>query len=286
MCLKLVVLDVSLISAKPSYDRFAALQQEILTSTEREIELHVNIEKRLGLSFLFCISTLPMLAECYGKNIHIICNSRSRSLFYKSGYIPDLSDTQDEIDIAPYLKDSLRIITGVESVYKLVREITKDAPVEMSDDLAALFTSKVGEMFNNSLEHSEGKYIIGGKYFKNQKYKYCFACYDTGIGIPQKVIKNVNANLTEVQAFKWAMRRGNSTANKGVGAFIPRGLGLDLLQGFAKANEGTIRICSNKVLYTYNQKNKSQYYELDHKFQGTLFEMDIIADNQHIYVLK
>ncbi|WOC31651.1 MULTISPECIES: ATP-binding protein [Caproicibacterium] len=260
--MKTINLQMSLISTKPSYDRFAKLQQEILTSPEHEIELHIDIEKRLGLSFLFCISTLPTLAECHGKTVHIICNNRSQLLFYKSGYIPNLNGIQDHVDIAPYLQKNSRIIKGVKDIYTLVKEITMDAPVEMSDDLAALFTSKVGEMYNNSLEHSEGKWVIGGKFFKNQKYKYCFACYDTGIGIPQKIIQNVDTNLTEIQAFKWAMKRGNSTANKGKGSLIPRGLGLDLLQGFAKANEGAIRICSNKVFYTYNQRNKSQYFEL------------------------
>lgn len=141
-------------------------------------------------------------------------------------------------------------------------------------------------MYNNSLEHSGGQYVIGGKYFKNQKNTYCFSCYDTGIGIPEKVKNSLDHDISQIEAFKWAMKRGNSTANKERGSLIPRGLGLDLLRGFAKANDGTIRICSGNVLYKYNPRKGIKYYKLNHKFEGTLFEMDIIADNAHRYVLK
>ena len=281
-----IILDTSLTSTKPSYNVFAELQQRIVQSTEQEVELHVDIEKRLGLSFLFCISTLPIFAKSRGKDIHIFCNSKSLMLFKWNRYIPDDSSLSEKDDIAPFLHKSSRCITAeADSVYELVTEITSDAPVKMSENLAALFTSKVGEMYNNSLEHSEGQYVIGGKYFKNQKGIYCFSCYDTGIGIPQKVKNSIDDGLSETAAFQWAMQRGHSTANKTAENKVPRGLGLGLLRSFAKANEGTIRICSGKVLYIYRPKKGSQYFELENKFEGTLFEMDIIADDQHKYVL-
>ena len=282
---KQINLKTALISAKPSFERFAALQEDILHSDAADIELHINIESRLGLSFVFCLSTLPLLAKSQGKSIRMFCNSKSHLLFYRNGYI-STNDSNIDDDIAPQLQQSSRIITDVNSIYTLVTEITKDAPVRMSDDLAALFTSKAGEMYNNSIEHSCGQYVVGGKYYKNQKNTYCFACYDTGIGIPKKVRQHCGSSISELDAFKWAMKRGNSTANTKAGVLIPRGLGLGLMRGFAKANEGKIRICSGRILYTYNPKGGEQFFELRHEFQGTLFEMDIIADNQHRYVLK
>ena len=284
--MEIITLDCSLTSTKPSYSRFAGIQQKIITSSETSILVDVNIETRLGLSFLFCISTLPLLAQSCGKDIQIFCNKKSKQLFYNGGYISEDIFNQESIDIAPSLRDSARVITNVNDVLTLVTEIKKDAPVEMSEKVAEIFTSRVGEMYNNSIEHSGGEYVIGGKYFKNQKNTYCFACYDTGIGIPQKVISNINTSFTDSEALQWALKRGNSTANQSTGMFVPRGLGLDMLRGFAKANDGTIRICSGKTLYIYNNKKGEQYFELNNSFAGTLFEMDIIADNQHIYVLK
>ena len=284
--MEIIVLDSSLTSTKPSYSRYAEIQQRIVSSSDSEVLLHINIETRLGLSFLFCISTLPLLAKSHGKNIQIFCNRKSQQLFYNGGYIPEELRDQEGVDIAPYLKESARVITDVNDVLTLVTEIKKDAPVKMSETLAEIFTSRVGEMYNNGIEHSGGEYVIGGKYFKNQKNKYCFACYDTGIGIPQKVISNVNSNFTDRDAFAWALKRGNSTANRATGEIVPRGLGLDMLRSFAKANDGTIRVCSGKTMYIYSKKKGEQYFELNTSFVGTLFEMDIIADNQHVYVLK
>ena len=284
--MEIISLESSLTSTKPSYSRFADIQQKIIHSTDPNVLVHINIETRLGLSFLFCISTLPLLAQSHGKRIQIFCNKKSQQLFCNGGYIPEELRNQENSDIAPYLETSARVITDVNDVLTLVTEIKKDAPVKMSEKVAEIFTSRAGEMYNNSIEHSEGEYVIGGKYFKNQKNKYCFACYDTGIGIPQKVVCNVNSNFTDREAFAWALKRGNSTANCSSGIFVPRGLGLDMLRSFAKANDGSIRVCSGKTMYMYNNKKGEQYFELNTSFVGTLFEMDIIADNHHVYVLK
>lgn len=285
MRLEIITLKSSLTSMKPSYSRFADIQQRIIRSSDSDVLVRIDIEKRLGLSFLFCISTLPLLAQSYGKHIQIFCNKKSQQLFCNGGYIPKNIRDQEYVDIAPYLESSACVITDVNDVLALVTEIKKDAPVKMSETVAEIFTSRVGEMYNNSIEHSKGEYVIGGKYFKYQKNKYCFACYDTGIGIPQKVIENVNSSFTDRDAFAWALKRGNSTATRSSGVLVPRGLGLDMLRSFAKANDGTIRVCSGRTMYVYN-KNGERYYELNTSFVGTLFEMDIIADNQHVYVLK
>lgn len=282
---KNIVWNQSLITAKPSFEKFAELQETILFAKEQEIELFINIESRLGLSFLFCLSTLPTLAQSNGKEIRIFCNSKSKMLFDRNGYISK-ENVEANTNIAPQLYQNSRIISDVDSIYNLVTEITKEAPIEMSDDLAALFTSKVGEMYNNSIEHSGAQYVIGGKYYKNQKNKYCFACYDTGIGIPNKVKQHLDSDMSDLAAFKWAMKRGHSTANRSGYMQVPRGLGLGLLQNFAKTNNGAIRICSGSVLYTYTPQKGDRYYGLQHEFKGTLFEMDIIADNHHRYILK
>lgn len=184
-------------------------------------------------------------------------------------------------DYAPvFMKCANQIIKDFD-VFRTVTEITRNAPIRMNQKLSAIFISKVGEMFNNALEHSDGT-VLGAKYFKFQKNTYCFSCCDTGVGIPNKVMAS-NEDITDsVEAFKWAMKDGNSTAFGGV----PRGLGLGLLKNFAKANAGTIRICSGNVLYIYNQNQIEKYQRLKYAFQGTLFEMDIIADNDHEYIIR
>lgn len=287
--MKRIEINESLIMSVSLYRRTASIHNNIKTADEDTVEIIVDPDRRVGQTFLFFLSTLPFIGEKYDKKIIIRCNARFIELLKRVGFIDNLPTDKEiipnETDITPFLKSSAKLITTQESIFSLVTTITKDAPVIMSDELSALFISKVGEMFNNAIEHSEAANVIGAKYFRNQKYTYCFSCYDTGVGIPNKVISSVNAGFSPIQAFDWAMKRGNSSANRGE-VKIPRGLGLDLLHSFAKANDGAIRICSGNVLYMYNKKDGAKYYSLSHPFDGTLYEMDIIADNNHKYVIK
>ncbi|MDR1700471.1 MAG: ATP-binding protein [Lachnoclostridium sp.] len=285
--LRRIQITESLTTCEPSYDRIAKVYKEIANCNEHAIELIVNVEKRLGLSFLFYISTFPYLAKSRGKNIVIMCNAKSIDLFRKFGSLSFKDEIKPyETDIAPLLMSKAKIINDPQDIFDLVTEITKNAPVKMDDHLAEIFISRVGEIYNNSLEHSEADYVIGAKYFRNQKSIYCFSCYDTGVGIPQKVINTIAKRLSQKEAFLWALKRGNSTANQAMALPIPRGLGLDLLHSFAKANKGTIRICSGNIFYLYNTKNGSRIVELKHSFPGTLYEMDIITDNERKYIIK
>lgn len=266
-------------SSSISYGRLAELQNKIIKADEK-CEINFDIKSRIGLTFIFYIATLPLFAECNNKSISITCNTKILDLLYKCEFIKErITDTN--YDVAPLLRDNTVLIETSDDVVQIVSKITKEAPVKMSEDLLAIFASKIGEMYNNAMEHSESEYIIGAKYYKNQKNVYCFSCCDFGIGIPQKVMHSHSEITDSKKAFEWAMKPGNSTVNSGV----PRGLGLGLLKNFAKANNGVIRMCSNDVYYEF--KNGQDYIkQIDNTLSGTLFEMDIIADNEHKYILK
>lgn len=279
--MKTINITESFVVRKASYDRFAKIQNEIILCEEKDILILLNVENRLGYTFLFLFSTLSHLAEKYGKVIKIFCNIKTYKLLKKLGYLDKDCEYDSYLDINSILKTGSGLITEEEHIFNIVTEITSEAPVEMSQELSAIFISKAGEMYNNALEHSQGD-VLGGKYFRNRKNTYCFACYDTGVGIPKKVMSVRNEIFSPIEAFKWAMVSGNSTV-KGV---VPRGLGLGLLQSFARANDGAIRICSGNVLYTYSKNNGEKYQELNNEFCGPLFEMDIIADNNRKYILK
>lgn len=277
--MKQISISDSFTVQKPSYNRFAKIQEEIATCEDQEIKINIDIKNRFGYTFVFLFSTLPYLVEKYNKSLKFFCNKKSFLLLKKLGFIPKNIIYESGTDYNCLLQRSAIIIKEKQDIFNLVREITYEAPVKMSEELSALFISKAGEMYNNAIEHSQGK-VIGSKYFRNQKGVYCFSCYDTGIGIPAKVLSSQKGIKTSKDAFKWAMVPGNST----VLGDIPRGLGMGLLKSFANANDGTIRICSGNVLYIYKNSEEA-YYELNHTFDGTLFEMDIIADNNRKYIL-
>lgn len=278
---KTIILTHSLVKSVSSYKKIAKLHYDIISSPETEIILRINISKRLGRSFLFYFSTLPFLASKYDKTIKIYANTKNINLFKKIGYLDNIPSTLDEnIDLAPLFMQSARLVKNDEDIFKIVKEITTEAPVEMNDKLEALFISKLGEMFNNAKEHANAKDVIGMKYYKN-KNVYSFCCYDTGVGMTAKVRRHEQEISNDLDALKWAMKNGNSTASS---PSNPRGLGLSMLSSFVTANEGSLRICSGSILYEHSKKGP-RYHTLDGNFEGTLFEMDIISDNDHKYII-
>ena len=92
-----------------------------------------------------------------------------------------------------------------------------------------------------------------------------------------------NNTITDCKAVEWALGAGHSTAKE---SEIPRGAGFNLLHSFAENNNGEIRILSGNCLYIYNPKTGRKYYDLKESMVGTLFEMDIVCDPNHKYILK
>ena len=151
-------------------------------------------------------------------------------------------------------------------------------PLQLSDEMSEMLTSRIGEIFLNALEHSGATIVSGGKYYRNSKNRYCFTCYDNGLGIVKKVQDyNLRVNgvrMNDEEALKWALQSGNSTSESG----ISRGIGLSLLKEFAKENGFVIKICSSKILYEYNgTSNREKYMHLKESFCGTIFEVNIVA---------
>ena len=278
--MKTLIIKDSFTAQKASYERFAELQNTIETCDDNDLALYLHMENRVGYSFIFLFTTLPYLAEKYDKRIKIFCNNKNYNLFKKLRFLDEGVGFAPDFDYTHALKKKAGLITEDAHIFRTVTVIPNEAPVKMSPDLASIFISRAGEMYNNALEHSKGN-VLGAKYFRNQKNTYCFSCYDDGIGIPCNVMSLKKDLTSQVDAFRWAMIDGNSTVNDG----IPRGLGLGLLKSFVRANEGSIRISSGNVLYTYKKNDTEKYYALKNRFHGTLFEMDIIADNDRKYIL-
>ena len=263
-----------------AFDRIAGLQQQILHSDDSEVYLYLHATERTGLTFVFLLACMPLMGEDYGKQLYIRTDRKIYQLMKRIHAVEFYNTENKNID-----RPCFRRIRNQGDIFRLVTEIGGEAPVQMTEELADIMVSKMGEMYINALDHSEAKTIIGGKYFK-QNSRYCFCCYDSGIGIPQKVRRFLQetrrlTDLSDLGALEWALKLGNSTIRE---SGIPRGVGLHTLQSFAKANDGAIRICTGKAFYEF-RNGIAKTYALQHSFVGTLFEMDILQDNMHKYIL-
>lgn len=271
-----------------SYSEIARLHQEIKDSPELELELSLTSNLIIGQVFLFHISNLPFVASKYGKYICIHCCQKLKNRFIIAGFLSkNCRNLPENIDMSPYFTEKAYRITHGESdvVRSLVTNVPREAGVEMSERLSEMFTSQLGEMFINATEHSQARHILGAKYVRNARTIYCFSCYDTGVGIPQKVMAAVPTIKNHKEALVWAMKLGNSSVAQ-ENASIPRGLGLGLLHEFTRANNGAIRIATGKIYYEYTSNKKVGFHELSHDFIGTLYEIDIVAEDNHKYIIK
>lgn len=242
-----ITFSEALSQGRSAFDRIAGLQQQILHAEDLEIYLHLHATKRTGLTFMFLLACMPLMAEDHGKRLYIRADNKIIRLLKRIHAVEFYNSENRNID-----RPCFRRIKNQRDIFQLVTEIGDEAPVRMSDELTEIMVSRMGEIYINALDHSEAKTVVGGKYFK-PSYRYCFCCYDSGIGIPQKVQQFLRetqrlSGMSDINALKWALKLGNSTIRE---SGIPRGVGLHMLQSFAKANDGVIRICAGKAFYVF-----------------------------------
>lgn len=280
MSVENTVINYSFIKKVSSYEKFLKILNSILVDKTIGC-LQLDLQKRTALIFIQYFSYIPII--CKSKNIKIPIYIDEKTSFLMQKRINSLPNGEyKNKDIFDDLINNTNLVKSKAEVLEWVRKITEEAPVEMDDNLQEIFSTYIGEIFNNGLEHSKTSYVVGSKYSKRTEKIYTFSIYDTGIGIPENVRNYLKKKINDDEALKWALKPGHSTARD---SQIPRGAGFNLLHSFAEHNNGEIRILTGHVLYIYNPKDGRKFHLLNNEMIGTLFEMDIVFDPKHKYIL-
>lgn len=255
-----------------TFEIVSKIQNQIFGTGDDEIKIFLSngdlFRNRVGVFLLACLTAF---GTQHGKRIKF--------------HFDVSSSVWDKSNPASYFQ-----LETKEDVIMLVSEnISRRIPIQMSENFKETLVSLIGEVYNNAVEHSEGKYTVGSCHNEeNDVSRLCFSCYDTGIGIIENVRRycgkesdsefhdyNISRKL-----LKWALQKGNSTK---AGS---RGLGMDSLLEFARINSGYVRICNENVLFVQNSDGEVNFQKLTNKFQGLFFEMHIVEDPNAIYTLK
>lgn len=136
----------------------------------------------------------------------------------------------------------------------LVREAMKAVDVLglINDNSKAILISKIMELLNNSFCHSRSSvaYLMVAQ---DKDDGYLLSVYDRGIGIPGSYDEYSSAHhltaLSDEEAIKWSLQRGNSTLQDS-GDF-PRGVGLYTIFELMDSYHGWMSIASRNGAYTY-----------------------------------
>lgn len=114
--------------------------------------------------------------------------------------------------------------------------------VGVSPALRDAICGTVWEIYANAFEHSASPVgvLSCGQHFPNRR-ELTLTVLDFGVGIPHKVRHYFgNLALPADQAMRWAFEMGTSTKP----AATSRGVGLNLLKAFVRANNGRIEVYS------------------------------------------
>ena len=270
-----------LVGGKLAYERIAKLQQQIINCVDKEQKITVNLKNTTNLSFVFLLACLHQCAAANDKKLKMLVD---KNTFAKMREIK-VPGTRNDGAKTKAEKAGFKLLQKDEDVIDLIDNIWSGfkKSVQLSEKLGAELKRNIGEIFNNAREHSEARHIIASWHTKKSGI-YCFSCYDTGVGIPEKVNRlrterELN-KFTDKSAIMWATLKGNTTSS-GQG----RGLGLNLLKDFSNTNHGSVRICSGYGLYELNDGVENRI-DLKYPFAGTFFEMDIKPNTDGQYYFK
>lgn len=164
----------------------------------------------------------------------------------------------------------------------LQRHLQEKGMPRMSKSLGKLFKQKIFEIFQNAGTHSESGcgIFVCGQFFP-KKNKLDLTISDAGIGIRDNVRRYFkDPKINSVPAIRWALQDGHTTKTGNQ----PGGLGLKLLQDFARLNKGRIHIVSRFGFYEFDA-GKESYYRMTGDFPGTAVTLEVNTSDTTSYWL-
>lgn len=212
---------------------------------------------------------------------------RTKNIFLKNDFLSYSSDkklvnfSQTIIKYKKYKKFDIRNEKYFMS-YVNDELLSKSDMPKMTIQLKKKIGESIFEIFLNSVTHSETELGIFtcGQYYPAKK-RIDFTIVDMGIGIKEKIKKELGKKVSGDDAIAWAVEEGNTTRR----GDIPGGSGLNLIKEFIKLNEGKIQIVSNDGFWELTKiKITKQLFNLT--FPGTLVNIEFNIDDRKQYKLS
>jgi hypothetical protein len=271
---------------KPSYEQFAKLHRVIASFPCDRVEIDLCGYRYMHPSFAVLIASSLYLGDQYGKEVVIrydINNLRLCQFLKQSGICGRYYASKDDFrlssrnSVIPFNR-----FKRIEDTYTTIEKIFNCAPVQLNRGLRNQLISKFAEVFSNAFEHGKSEIGVFCCGFANRSNIFSFSVYDAGVGICANVNHYLPAPLESEKAMEWAFDKTHSTLNGIVD--YPRGAGLSLLEGFARLNRGRIDVVSNDGYCRITDKERT-FRRLKNPIIGTIFSINIHADDKHVYLL-
>lgn len=176
-------------------------------------------------------------------------------------------------------------IKDEDSMNKYADMVMSLAPINMLKTAQDILASYILEIYQNGFYHSQseiGVFTLG--YWNKEKGEFTFSIYDMGVGIPEKIRKYMEKpNLSSEQCVRIAFVEGFTTD---VDKKISRGLGLVRLERFIHLNEGNMTMYTDDICCIIDGEKDKEFIKLDTSIKGTLIIINIVADENHVYIVE
>lgn len=149
--------------------------------------------------------------------------------------------------------------------------------INVSPGVRDIIVGQMWEIYQNAFEHSSSPIGVCscGQYYPNLR-ELRLTIIDLGVGIPLNA-KRINPNFSGKESLEWAFHQGTtSDRESGIG----RGLGLDFLKTFIKANGGTLEVFSYEG-YARIDGASEAYDNRESYYEGTLVNVCLRCDERY-----
>lgn len=261
-------------------NRFADMLNKIKNSDDKTVVIDMTKYRFINVGFAVLLSAMFYVMP--DKRVILKYNAKNKKcveFLNNSGIMAHFKRSDENL-----LKSSiaLRIVNDLDDALRISEKLINHFPVSLYDnDFKSTMISKTFEVISNSFYHSKKNQVFfSGSHYNDE---LIFSIYDLGIGIPNNVKRYLKDNsMLDIDALKWAWKKGNSTLNDSVDYF--RGVGFETLESFARENQGQIFLCSGKSCCRV-KKGKVSFHELNNCMLGTFFSMKIKRDFTHTYII-
>ncbi|MCD8338251.1 MAG: ATP-binding protein, partial [Lachnospiraceae bacterium] len=268
-----------------AYEFLAQLQWQIVSSNKEKVVLDFRKCEFSNAIFSSFIGAMKYIGSGMGKELNFITadNSELDLYFKRSEILKDrlkYGESYVNKNTIPFRKVDM----NDDTVIDYISNILNLAPIDLTERCAEVLFKNIFEIFNNAVEKSNARYgVYSCGHWMPKKKQLMFSVYDTGIGIPNLVKKNISRDFSSYDAIMWSLERGNSTKQLEFGT--PRGLGLADLKDFIRLNNGTLTIFTNDIFFQQKGNTVSANL-LSYPILGTFIGITIVADYNHVYMVR
>ena len=263
-------------------------------SCELEVAMFNNVELSFENNTWFEANLCAVLGAIINKSqgdlndfIFTDIQPKQRNILSKNHFLASFGGVKIEDGFNTTIKYRKSKISDEKLIHEyLFRELLgkEDFP-KLSIGLTKEIERSIFEIYSNAIIHGGSENIYScGQHFPNKiPARVDFTIVNMGTTIKENVAKHLNTLISGKDAIEWAVKERNTTKPKTEN--IPGGLGLKIIQEFAKLNNGKIQIISDNGYWQFTP-NGIHSNTIPYPFKGTIVNMEFNLDDKSSYFLS